>query len=40
MIIDDIENIDITYAPPYFPAIDPIIVAAQALQEKMDNEND
>lgn len=35
MTVDDIQDIDITYAPPYSPAIDPVIIAAQNLQEKL-----
>jgi NADPH-dependent 2,4-dienoyl-CoA reductase/sulfur reductase-like enzyme len=35
MTIDELANIDLTYAPPYSPAIDPILIAAQQLQEKM-----
>lgn len=35
MTIDDIANIDITYSPPYSPVIDPVIIAAEQLQEKL-----
>ncbi|OGI17347.1 MAG: hypothetical protein A2287_10970 [Candidatus Melainabacteria bacterium RIFOXYA12_FULL_32_12] len=35
MTIDDISDIDITYSPPYSPVIDPVIVAAEALQDKL-----
>ncbi|EKE03425.1 MAG: pyridine nucleotide-disulfide oxidoreductase dimerization region [uncultured bacterium] len=35
LTIDDIPDIDITYSPPYSPVIDPIIVAAEALIDKI-----
>lgn len=35
MTVDDFMHTDLTYAPPYSPAIDPLLVAAQILQAKI-----
>lgn len=35
MTVDDMVNLDLPYAPPFSPAIDPIITAAHVLQNKM-----
>lgn len=35
MTIDEFLDIDITYAPPYSPAIDPILKSAQAIENKL-----
>lgn len=36
MTVDDIANADLCYAPPYAPAMDNIITAANVLRNKMD----
>lgn len=35
MSVDDLIDTDLTYAPPYSPAIDPILTAGQILQNKL-----
>ncbi len=35
MTVDEFMHSDLTYAPPYSPAIDPLLVAAQILQGKI-----
>jgi rhodanese-related sulfurtransferase len=35
MTVHDLVNADLPYAPPYSPAIDPLIVAAHVLENKM-----
>jgi NADPH-dependent 2,4-dienoyl-CoA reductase/sulfur reductase-like enzyme/rhodanese-related sulfurtransferase len=34
--LDDLANIDLSYAPPYSPPVDPITVAAYCLNNKLD----
>lgn len=36
MTVDDMLNLDLPYAPPFSPAIDPVITAAHVLENKMD----
>lgn len=36
MTVDDLTDIDITYAPPFSPTIDPVLTAAQVLKNKLD----
>jgi hypothetical protein len=36
MTIDDLENLDLAYAPPYAPVWDPLLVAAQQLHKLLD----
>jgi NADPH-dependent 2,4-dienoyl-CoA reductase/sulfur reductase-like enzyme/rhodanese-related sulfurtransferase len=36
MTIDDVANLDLCYAPPYAPAMDNLIVAANILRNKLD----
>ncbi len=36
MTIDDVANLDLCYAPPYAPAMDNIITAANVLRNKLD----
>jgi len=38
MTVKDFMGIDLTYAPPYSPSIDPILVAAQMLYSKLKKE--
>ncbi len=38
MSVDEFLDTDLTYAPPYSPAIDPILIAAQVLQSKLDKQ--
>jgi len=38
MTVDEFMHADLTYAPPYSPAIDPLLVAAQILQGKIKKE--
>jgi len=38
MTVEDFMGIDLTYAPPYSPSIDPILVAAQMLYSKLKKE--
>ena len=38
MTVEEFMNIDLTYAPPYSPAIDPLLVAAQILYSKLNKE--
>jgi len=35
LTVDEFADADLTYAPPYSPAIDPILTAAQVLQNKL-----
>ncbi|OGI02175.1 MAG: hypothetical protein A2Y25_04870 [Candidatus Melainabacteria bacterium GWF2_37_15] len=35
MTVDELSQTDLTYAPPYSPSIDPLLVAAQILQSKI-----
>lgn len=35
--IDDFVNLDMTYAPPYSPSIDPLLTALANIQQKIDN---
>ena len=37
--IDDFLNLDLPYAPPYSPAIDPLLNAAQIIYDKLENHN-
>jgi len=36
MTVDDIANLDLSYAPPYAPAVDNIITAANIIRNKID----
>jgi NADPH-dependent 2,4-dienoyl-CoA reductase/sulfur reductase-like enzyme/rhodanese-related sulfurtransferase len=36
MTVDDVANLDLCYAPPYAPAMDNLIVAANILRNKLD----
>jgi rhodanese-related sulfurtransferase len=36
MTVDDVGNLDLCYAPPYAPAMDNLIVAANILRNKLD----
>ena len=36
MAVDEIELLDLSYAPPYSPVMDPIAVAAQAAQRTVE----
>ena len=38
MNVEDFMGIDLTYAPPYSPSIDPVLVAAQILYSKLKKE--
>lgn len=38
MTVKEFMGIDLTYAPPYSPAIDPVLVAAQILYSKLNKE--
>lgn len=35
MTVEEFMNMDLTYAPPYSPSIDPVLVAAQILYDKL-----
>jgi NADPH-dependent 2,4-dienoyl-CoA reductase/sulfur reductase-like enzyme/rhodanese-related sulfurtransferase len=36
MTVDDVANLDLGYAPPFAPAMDPVITAANVLRNKLD----
>jgi rhodanese-related sulfurtransferase len=36
MTVDDVANLDLVYAPPYAPPVDPLAVAANTLRNKLD----
>ena len=36
MTVDQVANLDLLYAPPYAPPMDPLIVAANTLRNKLD----
>jgi NADPH-dependent 2,4-dienoyl-CoA reductase/sulfur reductase-like enzyme/rhodanese-related sulfurtransferase len=36
MTVDQVANLDLVYAPPYSPPMDPLIVAANTLRNKLD----
>ncbi|MDD3149294.1 MAG: FAD-dependent oxidoreductase [Candidatus Gastranaerophilales bacterium] len=39
MTVDEFLEVDLTYAPPFSPAIDPILTAVQVLKNKMDKKS-
>lgn len=39
MTVNEIANLDLTYAPPFAPVYDPVIIAAEQLQKKIGGED-
>lgn len=37
MSLDDLENLDLAYAPPYSPALDPVITSTHVAKNKLEN---
>jgi hypothetical protein len=37
MTVDDVERLDLSYAPPLAPVYDPILIAATVARKKLDD---